>query len=56
MKEHLTLRAEPGTKDRIVELARRAKKRPYTLAAELLAAAIAAAEAAAPVAEKGRAA
>lgn len=45
MKEPIAFRAPEGTRARLAELARRSKKRPYTLAGELLAAAIAAAEA-----------
>lgn len=50
MKEPIAFRAPEGTRARLAALARRSKKKPYTLAGELLAAALTAAEAVVPAA------
>ncbi len=54
MKEPIAFRAKQGTRARLAELARRTKKKPYTLAGELLEAALAIAEAAAPAPAKDK--
>lgn len=54
-KERVAFRALPGTRQRLAELARRSGKRPYTLAGELLAAALAAAEVVLPAAAPAKA-
>ena len=46
MKEPIAFRAPEGTRERLAELARRTKKKPYTLAGELLALALTLVEAA----------
>lgn len=48
LKEPIAFRAVPGTRQRLAALAARSGKKPYTLAGELLAAALTAAEAVAP--------
>ncbi len=52
MKERIACRVLPGTRARLEELARRSGKRPYSLLGELLAAALTAAEAVVPQAQR----
>lgn len=56
MKEPIAFRAPEGTRARLAELARRTKKKPYTLAGELLALALTLVEAAQAAPGKERAA